>query len=79
MSYLNSTWISSITTGTKREAGTRRETTVDLKGHLQGQQERCERGECSNKRIRTKNNFKIYMENLIFLFFFLLLTITIHI
>ena len=71
-----------------------------LKGHLQGQQERGERGkgtlpafaarllnqqdrgergECSNKHIRTKNIFKIYMENFNFLFFFFLLTITIHI
>ena len=57
-----------------------------LKGQLQGQQERGERGECSlaafdpsNKRIRTKNIFKIYMENFNFSFFFFLLTITIHI
>ena len=43
---------------------------------LLNQQTRCERGECSNKRIRTKNIFKIHMEN--FNFFFLL-TIAIHI
>ena len=42
-------------------------------------QERGERGECSNKRIRTKNIFKIHMENFNFFIFFLLLTITIHI
>ena len=73
---------------------------MSLKGHLQGQQERGERGkgtlpvfaarllnqqtrgdrgECPNKRIRTKNIFKIHMENFNFFFFFFLLTITIHI
>ena len=46
---------------------------------LLNQQTRGERRECSNKRIRTKNIFKIHMENFNFLFFFFLLTITIHI
>ena len=42
---------------------------LPLKGQFQGQQTRGERGECSNKRIRTKNIFKIHMENFNFLFF----------
>ena len=47
---------------------------LSLKGQLQGPFN--ERGECSlaafdpsNKRIRTKNIFKIYMENFNFFFF----------
>ena len=46
---------------------------------LLNQQTRGDRGECLNKHIRTKNIFKIYVENFNFLYFFFLLTITIHI
>ena len=42
-----------------------------LKGQFQGQQTRGERGECLNKRIRTKNILKIHMENFNFFIFFL--------
>ena len=64
----------------QQERGERGKKTLPaFAARLLNQQERGERGECSNKHIRTKNIFKIYMENFNFLFFFFLLTITIHI